>query len=109
MMNQVIIVGRIATEFKTVKASGKEGTLIKIAVPRSYKEENGEYVTDILPVFLTGSVATNTAEYCKQGDIVGVKGTLVLDIYQGKKALYIRGEKITFLSSKSREKDDEDE
>lgn len=107
-MNQVIIVGRIAAEFKTVKAGGTEGTLIKLAVPRSYREENGEYATDILPVFLTGTVATNTAKYCTQGDTVGVKGTLVLDVYQGKKALYIRGEKITFLSSTS-SKDDEDE
>lgn len=99
MMNQVVLVGRITEDFKDCKTLSSSGTLIKVAVARSYKNPDGEYETDILPVVLYGTVAENTAKYCKKGDVVGVKGSLVLDAYQGKKALYVRGDKISFLSS----------
>ena len=108
MMNQVILVGRITEDFKDFKTLDDSGTLIKVAVTRSCKNSYGEFETDILPVVLYGTIAENTVKYCKQGDVVGVKGSLILEVYQGKKALYVKGEKITFLSPKS-PKDDEDE
>lgn len=108
MMNQIVLVGRISTEFKKCKtSSGNEGTIITLAIPRSYKNEYGEYDTDFIPVLLVGSVSENTLKYCKKGDLVGVKGSLVLDIFQGKKALYVRGERVTFLSSTKMESEDE--
>ena len=86
MLNQVIIVGRI---------QGFEPFGIVVAIPRYYKNENGEYDTDIIPCELTGNILTNTKEYCNVGDIVGVKGHLES---QGI-SIIIKGEKITFLSS----------
>lgn len=88
MLNQAILVGRIATDTT-------DG--IKLAIPRTYKNENGEYDTDIIPVKLTGSIKNNVTEYCKMGDIVGVKGRIANE--DGH--IVISAEKVTFLSSKN--------
>lgn len=37
---------------------------------------NGEYETDFINCVLWDSVAKSTSEYCKKGDIVGIKGRL---------------------------------
>ena len=54
------------------------------------------------------TIAENTAEYCKKGDIVGVKGRLQTNNYEkedGSKVfkLDVVAEKVTFLSSRSKE------
>lgn len=100
MLNQIVLVGRICTD-KPVKGEieGKEISQIKIAVPRSYKNEDGTYSTDFIPVILFGTVADKTFEYCKKGDMVGIKGAISTFKKNDKDILYIRGEKVTFLSS----------
>ena len=83
---------------------GKEVQEIVVACPRSYKNENGEYDTDFIPFILTGNIATNTLEYCKAGDVIGVKGSIrSLESKDGNHPFYLYAEKITFLSSKSKE------
>ena len=48
-------------------------------------------------------MATNTKEYCKKGDIVGVKGRIESRVYEKddekKYTTEVIAEKITFLSS----------
>ena len=70
--------------------------------------EKGEYETDFITCELWNGVAINTAEYCKQGDILGVKGRIKTDSYEnesGEKVYKtsIVAEKVTFLSSKYKE------
>ena len=98
MSNSVILIGRI-TSTPEVQDSieGKSYCLITLAINRSYKNDNGVYETDYIPVRLEGTIATNTAEYCKQGDLVGVKGTLRQTI-DGRLQVY--AERISFLASK---------
>ena len=54
-------------------------------------------------------IATNTKEYCKKGDIVGVKGRIESRVYEKddeKKYLTeVIAEKVTFLSSNKQEKE----
>ena len=77
---------------------------ITLAVPRVYKNENGEYDTDFIDCELWNTVAINTADYCKKGDIIGVKGRIKIDYYDkdgiSVKVTKIVAEKVTFLSSK---------
>lgn len=74
-MNQIILVGLLVKTPEVVTTeSGKNMSYIILAIPRSYKNENGEYDTDFLDCILWNSVAENTSEYCKQGDVIGVKG-----------------------------------
>ena len=112
MLNQFVGVGRLVAE-PSVKETedGKQVSNITIAVPRSYKNENGEYDTDFVDVVLWNGIAENTAEYCHKGDIIGVKGRIQTSNYEtedGEKRKFtqIVAEKITFLSSSKDKKDD---
>lgn len=94
MHNMAYLIGRITNEEIKVK---KDGTsIINIVVQRPYKDENGIYGTDFIDVLLTGSIATNVKEYCKKGDLVGVKGRLTTK----KNNIIIIADKISFLASK---------
>lgn len=112
MMNQIVIVGRLTKDPEVVKSEdGKERSQITLAVPRSYKNADGEYDTDFVDCILWGGVAENTAEYCKKGDIVGVKGRIQTNNYETedgekRKSTQIVAEKVTFLSSRKEKEDD---
>lgn len=93
MLNQVVLVGRLVNDIEDKES---ENVIITLAVGRAYKNEEGGYDTDFINVVISGTIAKNTAEYCKKGDILGVKGRVQSD---GKEQLII-AEKITFLSSK---------
>ena len=99
MNNYVMLIGRM-TRTPEVQDSidGKKYCIVTIAITRSYKNDEGVYETDYIPVRLEGTIATNTAEYCKQGDLVGVKGTLRQTI-DGRLQVY--AEKISFLASEN--------
>lgn len=107
MLNQVIIVGRLVSNPETKKLeSGKDVSNITLAVNRSYKNPDGVYETDFIDCVLWDGIATNTCEYCKKGDVVGVKGRLQTDVVEQedgttKKYTKVIAEKVTFLSSKS--------
>ncbi len=112
MLNQFVGVGRLVAE-PSIKETedGKQVSNITIAVPRSYKNENGEYDTDFVDVVLWNGIAENTAEYCHKGDIIGVKGRIQTSNYETedgekRKSTQIVAEKITFLSSSKDKKDD---
>ena len=95
MLNQVVLVGRI----KEIEY----GKLI-IAISRSYKNSDGEYVTDFVPVYLDGAVADRTQEYCSVGDVVGIKGRIQNGVTQD---IVIIVEKLTFLTSNCDKREDE--
>lgn len=91
MLNQIIIVGRISNLKKD-----EHNHYIELKVPRSYKNENGEYEEDILSIKLFNNISDTVMEYCKNGDIVGVKG-------RAETGNVLVAEKVTFLSSKKEE------
>ena len=75
MLNQVVLVGRIVkTPELRVTENGKKTATVTLAVPRNYKNINGEYETDFLDCTLWTNVAENTTEYCQTGDMVGING-----------------------------------
>ena len=105
MVNQIVLVGRIARtpETKTTENGRKMATLT-LAVPRNYKNSNGEYDTDFLDCNLWSSVAESTSEYCETGDMIGIKGRLqtrIVETPEGtkRKKTEIIAEKVTFLTS----------
>lgn len=108
MLNQVVLVGRLTSNPEAVELEGghKKSTF-SVAVPRSFKNSNGEYETDFIRCVLWDAIASSTAEYCHKGDIVGVKGRLQTSSYEkdGEKkySMDVIAEKVTFLSSKKAE------
>ena len=82
MLNQIVLVGRLRSF---------EDFGIIIEVPRP-KTNAG---ADLIPCTLMENIASNTKEYCKIGDLVGIKGRLES---QGV-SLMVKVDKVTFLSS----------
>lgn len=106
MLNNLVLVGRLAeTPILEESLNGKKITTIMLAVSRTYKNDEGIYDTDFIPISLAGSIAETTCEYCKKGDIVGVKGRLARLSYG---ELQVIADKITFLSSNSNNVNKED-
>ena len=106
MLNQAVLVGRLTKDLEVKEMeNGKKISSITLAVSRCFKNENGEYDTDFVDVVLWNSIAESTAQYCKKGDIVGIKGriqTRDVEFEDGsqRKVIEIIAEKITFLSNK---------
>ena len=111
MLNQVVLVGRLVRdpEVRETK-NGNSISKVTLAIPRSYKNVDGEYETDFIDCTLWKIMATNTKEYCKKGDIVGVKGRIESKVYEKDgENIYVTevvAERITFLSSNKHETED---
>lgn len=108
MLNQLVVIGRLVKEPELKRTdTGKNVTNITLAVPRSFKNSNGEYDTDFLDCVLWNNVAESTTEYCHKGDLIGVKGRLQTRVYEKddekKYITEVIAEKVTFLSSKRKE------
>ena len=95
MLNQVVLVGRISNDITIKEENDKKYSIINLAVPRPFKNQEGEYETDFIPVILYDMLSQNTMDYCKKGDLVGIKGRL-----QNNNNLILVAEKVSFLSSK---------
>ena len=87
MLNQFMLVGRI-----TKIEQGE----VMVAIPRSYKNDEGIYDTDFISVTIKGNIEEKTREYCRKGDLIGIKGHIAcLD-----NNLELVAEKLSFLSSR---------
>ena len=99
MLNQIVLVGRVANEMEIKEVENKKLVTLTLAVPRSYKNADGVYDTDFIKCTLWNSMAENTAEYVKKGDLVGIKGRLQTEEINGFSITNVIAEKVTFLSS----------
>ena len=109
MLNQLVMVGRLTKDIEVQESeNGKKYANLSIAIPRSFKNAEGVYDTDFISFKAFDMIAENTSEYCKKGDIIGVKGRLQsssFDKEDGSKEFRIEpiAEKVTFLSSRSKD------
>ena len=109
MLNQTILVGRLVKnpELRETE-NGNKVTNITLAVPRSYKNSNGEYETDFISCVLWKGIAENAAEYCRRGDLLGVRGRLQTRVIEQedeskRTAVEIVAEKVSYLSSRHKD------
>lgn len=105
MLNQVVLVGRLCEDPKiNIIGNKKKKVVINVAVGRTYKNPEGIYETDFIRCVLWDGIANSTSQYCKKGDIVGIKGCIRTSSYEdennNKKFLTeVVAEKVTFLSN----------
>lgn len=104
MLNQAVFVGRLVADPIIQQTDKGNVSNITLAVPRPYKNEHGEYEADFIDFVLWKGVAENTAEFCKKGDMLGIKARIQSDFKEQdgerKKVFSIVAEKISFLTSK---------
>ena len=104
MLNQLVLVGRIVKkpELKETE-NNKKYTFITLAVPRSFKNINGEYDTDFIDCVLWDTAAESTVKYCDKGDIIGVKGRIQNRIVENdgvkKSILEVVVDRTTYLTT----------
>lgn len=114
MINYLIVIGRLA-ETPIIETDKDDNQLcsIKLAVPRSYKNAEGVYETDLIDVELLNNIAEKTAEYCSKGDLIGIKGRVESRTYEAENGTktdknVLVGEKVSFLAN-TKVKDDSQE
>ena len=106
-MNQVILVGRLTDNPSiNVTENGKQVTSVVVAVQRSFKNIEGIYESDFIRCILWNNMAANTVEYCKKGDVVGIKGRIQTGSYESEDGVKkfstdVIAEKVTFITTKN--------
>ena len=114
MVNQVLLVGRLTKDPEVVSTEkGRKISHVVVAVPRSFKNADGVYDTDFIRCTLWNSIATSTSDYCRKGDIIGVRGSIQVSSYtdEANNTKYVTeviADKITFLSSRPSENEEEE-
>ena len=105
MINQITLVGRLVrTPELDLTESGKKVSTITLAVPREYKNANGEYDADFIDCTLWTGVAESASEYCKTGDVIGVRGKVQSRLIEKEdgtkvKKMEVVADRISFLAS----------
>lgn len=112
MLNQTVLVGRLVRDPELYETeNGNKIANITLAVPRNYKNINGEYDTDFIPCTLWKGIAENAVEYCRKGDLLGIKGNLRTRKIEQDEIVHnvveVVAEKVTYLSSKPKQEADE--
>lgn len=108
MYNLVYLIGRLVSDPELKKSeNNKEHVFVTIAVQRSFKNPDGIYDTDFIRCSLWNGIAKNVSEYCKKGDLIGIRGRLQVRNYEEdgevKYITEVIAEKISFLTSKKQE------
>ena len=112
-MNNVVLVGRLTSNPEVTNTeNGNQVTYVNVAVTRNFKNVDGVYETDFIRCILWNEIASNTTEYCKVGDVIGIKGRLQSSSYDdenGKRHFVtdVVAERVTFLSSAKPKEEDE--
>lgn len=91
----MILVGRLIDNPKIEENK----TIVTLSVPASVKDETGQYPVDKIEIEMFDNIAKNTAEYCKKGDVIGVKGRIQK---RDDEPMKIVAEKVTFLTASSK-------
>lgn len=82
-MNRVILTGRLgkAPEVRTL-STGRVVANFRLAVPRRFKDKEGNRATDWLSIVVWGSQAERCQQYLDKGSKVGVVGSIQTRSYQ---------------------------
>lgn len=98
-INNITLVGRLVRdpELTYIQGSGTAVAKFTIAVNRDYKDKEGNYPVDFIPVEIIGKPAEYTSNYIDKGKLVAVQGAIRVDRYETQ-----GGEKRTFTKVSGR-------
>lgn len=107
-MNKITLMGRLVYDCELV-VSGKCPIMKNtIAVNRSYKDENGEKISDFFNIIAFMGKAEVMAKYCKKGDRILITGELQNNKYEDEDGntrdwYQVVINELEFIESKSKE------
>lgn len=82
MINNTVLVGRIANGLELKKAGNAVVANINIAVQSKTKDADGKYKTNFFRCELWNKKAERTVDHFKVGDMVSVVGSIDIDTYE---------------------------
>ena len=94
--NNVVLIGRINNDIEKIETENKTIYKLMLNISRNFKNQNGKYETDFIPIELFSGVGSTVFEYCSKNDLIAVRGRI-----ECKKGQLIRviAERVTFLSN----------
>ena len=96
MNNSVMLIGRINNDIEKIEDEEKTTYRLVLNISRNFKNQYGEYENDFIPIELKSSIGNNVFQYCKKGDLVGVKARIES---KEDNILQIIAERVSFLSN----------
>ena len=106
MINSVTIIGRTTAmpNIRTISGDKKVATFT-VAVNRNYKNKNGDYDTDFIPIIAYRSVDF-ISKYVGKGDMVGIRGSISVRNYekdgQKRTATEVLAEEVQLIPTNAR-------
>lgn len=103
-MNNVILIGRLTNDLELKEVGESKVINFSLAVPRSYKNKDGEVDTDFINCSIWNASAENMKEFCKKGDLLAVEGSLQTSTYEKDEVKHykteVRVDRVRFLPQK---------
>lgn len=113
--NKVTVMGRVVRDPELL-TTGENGdvnyTKLTLAVDRNYKNKNGEYDTDFIPVIVWNKLSETICRYVKKGSLIIVDGNLITNSYTDRDnikrtSMEVNLNKFEFVDSKKKDEDKE--
>ena len=104
-MNIVLLIGRLTHDVEIKEfPSGTTSARITLAVRRDFKNSDGLYDTDFIPIKLWEGIAATCSEYCQKGSLVSIKCRIQINKWEDAEGnphsqMELIGEKIVLLTS----------
>ena len=110
-MNNVVLIGRLTkdVELKYI-GTGTPVANFAIAVDREFTGKDGKKEVDFIDIQVWGKSAENCSNYIGKGSLVGVQGSIRIDLYQNKegenrKITRVNANRVQFLDTKRSEQE----
>ena len=100
-MNIVLLTGRLTHDVEIKEHPNGNYARINLAVRREFKNSDGSFDTDFIPVYLWEGAAITCKDFCKKGSMITIKCRIQSNKWEsdGKMnySLDIIGEKISLI------------
>lgn len=85
-MNNVVLIGRLTKdpELTYIQGSGTAVAKFTIAINRDYKDKDGNYPVDFIPIEVIGKSAEYVSNYIQKGRLVALQGSIRIERYKDK-------------------------
>lgn len=103
MNNLIYLIGRLQDD----PQKENDKVIMNLKCTRNYKNEDGIYEEDLIQVSAYNGIAEHTLEYIHKNDLVGIKGRIQTTKMASGSTLEIIVDKLSFLSSQSKEINEE--
>ena len=111
-MNHVALIGRLTkdVELKYIQGTGTPVANFAIAVDREFAGKDGKKEVDFIDIQVWGKSAENCSNYIGKGSLVGIQGSIRIDLYQNKegenrKITRVNANRVQFLDTKRTEQE----